>query len=249
VRDYLKHFGFPEPLPPNPSLALGTTEVTLLELVRAYSVLAAQGRRSSPVFITKVTDTDGHPLPFRGTDPNFEHVVDPAVAYMLTDMMETVVSKGTGRRAADLGRPVAGKTGTTNEGRDAWFVGFTPDLIAGVWVGFDSQRSLGREETGGHAAAPIWTDFMRYALEDRPVHDFPIPDGVTLVRIDPWSGLRAPDGMPGKLEPFVTGSEPTRWATPPEPEPDDDYEPPYEPPSEPELYDGYTRMAAPTREP
>ena len=96
----------------------------------------------------------------------------PATAYVVTSMMETVVQHGTGRAALDLGRPVAGKTGTTNDTHDAWFIGFTPDLLAGVWVGFDSERSLGAKETGGHAAAPIWTAFMKQALGNRPAVDF-----------------------------------------------------------------------------
>ena len=123
---------------------------------------------------------------------------------------------GTGRKAAELGRPVAGKTGTTNDTHDAWFIGFTPDLLAGVWVGFDSERSLGAHETGGHAAAPIWTEFMKEALGDRPVVDFPVPEGVTFAQIDPASGLRAVPGGESELEVFLTGSEPTRYATAPE---------------------------------
>src|SRR5207249_3151049 len=103
--------------------------------------------------------------------PRFERVMSPATAYVMTSMLETVVQHGTGRRAAELGRPVAGKTGTTNDTHDAWFIGFTPDLLAGVWVGFDAERSLGKPETGGHAAAPIWTAFMKQAVAGRPVID------------------------------------------------------------------------------
>jgi len=127
-----------------------------------------------------------------------------------------VVQHGTGRRAAELGRPVAAKTGTTNDTRDAWFIGFTPDLLAGVWIGFDSERSLGQKETGGHAAAPIWTDFMKKALTDRPVVDFSVPQGVTFTQVDRATGLRAVAGRDADLEVFVKGSEPTQYATPPE---------------------------------
>jgi penicillin-binding protein 1A len=127
-------------------------------------------------------------------------------------MMQSVVEKGTGQKAKELGRPVAGKTGTTNDTHDAWFVGFTPDLLAGVWVGFDSERSLGARETGGAAACPIWTAFMQTALQDRPVIDFTVPKDVTQVHIDPGSGLRAYPGGPAQLEYFVAGSEPMDMA-------------------------------------
>jgi penicillin-binding protein 1A len=142
----------------------------------------------------------------------------PATAYIVTSMMQTVVQKGTGRKAAELGRPVAGKTGTTNDTHDAWFIGFTPDFLAGVWVGFDSERSLGKQETGGHAAAPIWTAFMKQALGDRPVVDFPVPDGVAFAQVDRASGLRAVPGNDAELEVFVKGTEPTRYASAPDEE-------------------------------
>ncbi len=212
VRNYLARFGFEEPLPRNLSLALGSAEVTPLELTRAYGVFATLGKRFDPIFVTAVTDDAGHPLPFAHTRPAFERVMSPATAYVVTSMMETVVQKGTGHKAAELGRPVAGKTGTTNDTHDAWFIGFTPDLLAGVWVGFDSERSLGPTETGGHAAAPIWTAFMKQALAGRPVIDFPVPDGVTYAQIDPATGLRAVPGGPSKLEVFVAGHEPTQVA-------------------------------------
>ena len=167
-------------------------------------------------FAYRVTDSDGNPLEFGHTRPHFEPVMSPATAYVVTSMLESVVKHGTGRKAAELGRPVAGKTGTTNDTHDAWFIGFTPDLLAGVWVGFDSERSLGAHETGGHAAAPIWTEFMKEALGDRPVVDFPVPEGVTFAQIDPASGLRAVPGGESELEVFLTGSEPTRYATAPE---------------------------------
>ncbi|HLK11212.1 MAG TPA: PBP1A family penicillin-binding protein [Candidatus Binatia bacterium] len=212
VRNYLERFGLEGPLPRNLSLALGSAEVTPLELVRAYGVLATLGKRFDPIFVTAVTDDAGQPLPFAHTRPSFERVMSPATAYVITSMMETVVQKGTGHKAAELGRPVAGKTGTTNDTHDAWFIGFTPDLLAGVWVGFDSERSLGPMETGGHAAAPIWTAFMKQALDNRPIIDFPVPDGVTFAQVDPATGLRAAPGGPSKLEVFVEGHEPTQVA-------------------------------------
>jgi penicillin-binding protein 1A len=218
VRDYLTRFDLGSPLQRNLSLALGSAEVTPLELVRAYGVFATLGKRFDPIFITSVTDSDGNPLEFGHTRPRFERVMSPATAYVVTSMMETVVQHGTGRKAAELGRPVAGKTGTTNDTHDAWFIGFTPDLLAGVWVGFDAERSLGSTETGGHAAAPIWTAFMKKACEGRPVVDFPVPDGVTFAQIDPATGLRAVAGGESRLEVFVRGSEPAEATRPPEDE-------------------------------
>jgi penicillin-binding protein 1A len=218
VLDYLPRFGLRGPLPRNLSIALGSAEVTPLELTRAYGVFATLGKLFEPVFITRVTDLDGNPLEFGHTRPHFEPVMTPATAYVITSMLETVVQKGTGRKAAELGRPVAGKTGTTNDTHDAWFVGFTADLLAGVWVGFDSERSLGKNETGGHAAAPIFTAFMKQAVADRPVVDFPVPDGVTFAQIDRATGLRAVAGGPSELEVFLKGSEPKESAGAPEEE-------------------------------
>jgi penicillin-binding protein 1A len=208
---YLQRFGFERPIPRNLSIALGSFEVTPLELVRAYGVLATLGKRFDPIFITRVTDREGNPIEFGHTRPHFEKVMSPATAYVVTSMLETVVQQGTGRKALALGRPVAGKTGTTNDTHDAWFIGYTPDLLAGVWVGFDAERSLGKHETGGRAAAPIWTDFMQHVLEGRPVVDFPVPDGVVFTQIDRSTGLRAVDGRSSDLEVFVAGTEPTRY--------------------------------------
>ncbi len=215
VRASLERFGFGGPLPRNLSLALGSAEVTPIDLVRAYGVFATLGKRFEPIFVTAVTDNAGNPLEFGHTRPRFERVMDPAVAYVMTSMLQSVVQRGTGRRAAELGRPAAGKTGTTNDTVDAWFIGYTPDLLAGVWVGFDAERSLGATETGGHAAAPIWTEFMKRALEGRPVVDFPVPDGVTFAQIDPATGLRAVAGGHARLEVFVRGTEPSEHAPPP----------------------------------
>jgi penicillin-binding protein 1A len=212
TRRYMSRFGFAEPLPRNLSIALGSAEVTPLEMVRAYGVFATLGKLFDPIFITGVTDADGNPIDFAGTRPRFERVMDPGVAFVMTSLMQSVVEKGTGSKAKELGRPVAGKTGTTNDTKDAWFVGFTPDLLAGVWLGFDSDRSLGARETGGAAACPIWTAFMKEALEDRPVIDFTVPKDVTQVHVDPTNGLRAYPGGPAALEYFVAGSEPVELA-------------------------------------
>jgi penicillin-binding protein 1A len=219
---YLGRFGFSRPLPRNLSIALGSSEVTLLELVRAYGVFATLGKRFEPIFITDVTDDAGRPIEFGETKPNFERVMAPAAAYVVTNLLESVVQNGTGRRAVALGRPLAGKTGTTNDSRDAWFVGFSPDLLAGVWVGFDSDRALGPRETGSRAALPIWMTFMGKSLEGRPVVDFPKPPGLSYVHVDPETGLRAVPGGASLREVFVAGSEPTEYA--PLPSLDDPYE-------------------------
>jgi penicillin-binding protein 1A len=217
---YLPRFGFSRPFKKNLSISLGSAEVTLLELTRAYTVFANEGRRVDPIFITKITDPHGNVLEdFR---PHSESVLSPETAYLVTSMLESVVQRGTGRRVRALGRPVAGKTGTTNDMHDAWFVGYTPDIATGVWVGYDSDRSLGRNETGGHVAAPIFLSYMQTALGDSAVHDFPVPEGITFVSMVPGTGRRAsPDSTSAMLECFKQGTEP-RLAAAEEPLFDDD---------------------------
>jgi penicillin-binding protein 1A len=192
--NYIPRFGFSRPFAKNLSIALGTAEVTLFELARGYTAFATGGRRLDPIFITKITDPHGKVLEefTAASDP----VIAPETAYLVTSMLESVIQKGTGKRVAPLGRPVAGKTGTTNDMHDAWFVGYTPELLTGVWVGYDSERSLGKKQTGGRVAAPIFLDFMQEALGDTPVHDFAIPPGITMVSVN------------GLLECFKEGTEP-----------------------------------------
>jgi len=214
LRDHLRLFGFPTEFPRHLSLALGSSEVTLLDLTRAYAVFATLGRRFDPVVVTSVTDSNGYPSAFRGSHPRFERVMNPGTAYVVSDMMQGVIESGTGREAKKLGRPAAGKTGTTNDSMDAWFVGFTPDLVVGVWVGFDAERSLG-SYTGGRAATPIWTAFMNRALEGRPVREFGKPDDVTIVRVDAATGLLAVPGRSSRMQAFIAGTEPTRPAPQP----------------------------------
>jgi penicillin-binding protein 1A len=211
LRDHLHIFGFPTEFPRHFSLALGSSEVTLLDLTRAYGVFATLGRRFEPIFVTAVTDAGGTPSDFPGSRPHFERVMNPATAYVMTDMMRGVVESGTATEAKKLGRPAAGKTGTTNSSMDAWFIGFTPDLLVGVWVGFDAERSLG-SYTGGRAATPIWTKFMQRALEGRPVTDFVAPEHVTVVRVDSETGLLAVEGRSSRMQAFVAGTEPKRPA-------------------------------------
>jgi len=199
--------------------------VSLLKLTQAYAVFATLGERPTPIFIRRINDDTGRVL--EEAEPHFERVLSQATAYIVTSMMQTVVERGTGRRAQALGRPCAGKTGTTNDSRDAWFIGFTPDLVVGVWVGFDSERSLGERATGGRVAAPIWIKFMERALEGRPITDFRIPPDVTFLNIDEQTGLRAVAGRPSVLEVFRRGTEPLSYPIirqpPPPKEPDWDY--------------------------
>jgi penicillin-binding protein 1A len=161
-----------------------------LELTQAYAVFPAGGVQRSASLLLRVEDRDGRPLEaFSPADAT--QALAPQTAYVLTHMMESVIEEGTGRAARGLGRPCAGKTGTTNENRDAWFVGFTPDLVAGVWTGYDDDRTLGKTETGGKAAAPIWLEFMREAVRDRTVSDFAVPSGIEFARIDAEAGTLA----------------------------------------------------------
>jgi len=209
---YIPKLGIHTPLVKNLSLALGASEVTPLELTAAYGVFANLGMRAEPRFITRITDSQGNVID--ENLPDTEQVISPETAYQMTSMLEGVIQRGTGRRAAALGRPAAGKTGTTNDVNDAWFIGYTPQLLAGVWVGFDEKRSLGHRETGGQVATPIWTKFMEGALDGQPVLDFAVPDGIrcTLVRS-------------GRLECFRRGTEPAAAvaraprADPPQPPP------------------------------
>ncbi len=194
---YAANMGIESPLSRNLSLALGSSGVTLQELVRAYDVLANQGKKVTPFFISKIVDRTGNV--FEETKVQTEQVIDPRIAFMTSYVMQDVVESGTGRRVKSIGRPVAGKTGTTNDIRDAWFVGFTPSLITGVWVGFDQEKSLGKQEVGGRAAAPIWLYFMEKVMQGKPVEAFPVPEGIVFVRVDHKTGRPAQSGGPGTI--------------------------------------------------
>lgn len=204
---YVRQLGVRSPMAPNLSLALGSSEMSLLELATTYGVFANQGQRVEPRFIIRITDNQGAVL-----DENMpvrEQVMAPETAYLITSMLQSVIDHGTGRRAKVIGRPAAGKTGTTNDMNDAWFIGYTPQLLAGLWVGFDEKRSLGKRETGGRIAAPIWARFMDRALENEPILDFPVPAGISFVLIDPHTGQRlVPGSGGGFLECFRRGTEP-----------------------------------------
>ena len=168
--------GIQSPLPTDLTLALGSGDVTLLELTAAYATFANQGVHMEPLMVRYVTDAQGRLV--EENIPQGREAIDPRVAVGLTHMLQGVVERGTGVAAKVLERPLAGKTGTTNDFSNAWFVGYTPSIVAGVWVGHDRPRSLGHEETGARAALPIWVAVMRAALRGRPVEEFPAgPDG------------------------------------------------------------------------
>lgn len=210
--DFARRLGITSPLAKDLSLALGSSSVGLLELTSALGVFAAEGRRVEPVGLRSVTDHGGTVLAYYEPAPT--EVVSRETAYIVTNMLEDVVQSGTGIRARALGRPVAGKTGTTNEFADAWFVGYAPNLAVGVWVGFDDRRSLGDREAGASVALPIWVAFMKEALTQLPVQAFPIPDGIVFAKVDPGTGGLAAPGNTAKVEIFVRDTEPTAVSRP-----------------------------------
>lgn len=205
-----RRLGVQSPLNDDLTIALGSSDLSLLELTSAYSTLANQGVWVPPTPIRYITDTQGRLL--EENIPQGVEVVSPEVAYVMTHMLRGVVQRGTGVAARALGRPVAAKTGTTNEYSDAWFVGFTPKLVTGVWVGYDRPRSLGRDETGSRVAAPIWVDYMGKALASAPPEEFPVPERVVLVPVDmdPAGACARPVVMA-----FVRGTQPLATCGPP----------------------------------
>jgi penicillin-binding protein 1A len=189
------------------ALALGVSEVTPLELVSAYGVLANGGVRAEPFAIRKVTDSQGRILEERVIEP--QEVMQPETAYVLVNVMKGVVERGTAARARVLKRPLAGKTGTTSEATDVWFIGLTPNLVAGVWVGYDVKKSLGPAETGGRLALPLWIAFMQKILPDLPPDDFTPPENVVAIPVNHMTGRPVPQDEKGAiLEYFIRGTEP-----------------------------------------
>jgi penicillin-binding protein 1A len=240
VIQYARRLGIESPLNRDLSLALGSSTLSLLELTRAYAVFAAAGRRVVPIFIRRVTARDGQvllenvplgdspaaaleeqggqaeeiasPIPSLEEEPDSDQLIPPEQAYLAANLLRAVVTdpKGTGWRLRALRRPVAGKTGTTNDQADAWFMGFSPDIVTGAWVGHDESHFLGKGETGSRAAAPIWVDFMRTALADRPIRDFPVPEPIVFARIDRKTGLLASATSADTVfQAFLSGTEPT----------------------------------------
>jgi penicillin-binding protein 1A len=241
VIDYARRLGIQAPLSHDLSLALGSSSLTLLELTQAYAVYPRGGTRVIPRFITRVTDHAGNellgeiplgnvpppvlkPLLSKGETldegyPDSDimptmQIISPADAYLMSDLLRAVVQEGTGQRLRRLGRTLAGKTGTTNDFTDAWFMGFSPELTTGVWVGNDNNISLGWGESGARAALPIWRDFMKVALAPYPQRDFKVPDKIEFLRIDRISGLLAEANTQNAyFQPFLEGTAPERSVT------------------------------------
>ena len=230
VARHAERFGVVDRLPRMLSMSLGAGETTLLRLTTAYAMLVNGGKRIVPTFLDRIQDRNGKTV-FRhdrracpdcvgvawtGQDEpevpdTRERVADPGSAYQVVSMLQGVVQRGTGRRVRAVGKPLAGKTGTTNDSLDTWFVGFSPDLAVGVFVGFDTPRTLGPGETGSSVAAPIFRDFMTAALKDQPAIPFRIPPGIRLVRVDAETGLVARGSGKGViLEAFKPGTEPVQ---------------------------------------
>jgi penicillin-binding protein 1A len=207
-----RKLGIESRLRPYPSLALGAFEVSLLELTSAYAAFANKGVWVEPHWIESVVDRQGKLV--ERAQPRVVDALTPQVAYLMNHTLTGVVEHGTGKKAAELGRVLAGKTGTTDGYTDAWFVGYSPSLVVGVWVGLDERKSLGEGETGARAALPIWTEFMRRALEERPPEFFPVPAGISFSHVDARTGLLAGRGCGGRLrEAFVATTEPAEQCT------------------------------------
>ncbi|MBI3700634.1 MAG: penicillin-binding protein 1A [Afipia sp.] len=230
IGEYAKRFGVYDDLPNYLSYALGAGETTVMRMVTAYSMFANGGKRVKPTLIDRIQDRYGHTIfkhdqrECRGCDANDgwknqpeptlvdrrEQVLDSMTAYQITSMMEGVVQAGTATVVKEVGKPIAGKTGTTNDEKDAWFVGFSPDLVCGVYIGYDKPRNLGRNATGGHLAAPVAKDFFKLALVDKAAVPFRVPAGIKLIRVDAKTGMRAGPGATGGtiLEAFKPGTAP-----------------------------------------
>lgn len=232
IGEYARRFGVYDELPNYLSYSLGAGETTVMRMVTAYSMIANGGRRVKPTLIDRIQDRYGHTIfkhdqrECRGCDapggwknqsePQLidrrEQVLDAMTAYQITELLEGVVQAGTATVIKEVGKPIAGKTGTTNEAKDAWFVGYSPDLAVGVYMGFDKPRPLGRGNaaTGGHLAAPIVRDFLKLALADKQAVPFKVPAGIKLIRVVSKTGMRAGPGETGGtiLEAFKPGTAP-----------------------------------------
>ena len=227
IAETVERFGIMDHMPREYSMALGAGETTLLRHTAAYAMLVNGGKRITPTFIDRVQDRNGATIfradqrPCDGCDnvewdhqpvpvipDTREQVADPGSAYQIVTMLQGVVERGTAKVVQAVGKPIAGKTGTTNDWRDAWFVGFSPDLAAGVYIGFDDPDSLGDDVTGGHIAAPVFRDFMIAALKDSPATAFRTPSGMRLYRVSAATGLPAGAGEAAIYEAYKPGTEP-----------------------------------------
>lgn len=209
VIDCAKNIGINSDMPSDLTIALGSLSMTPFDLSLTYTVFASYGMRPKPIAIKYIVDSKGRII--ESNEPEAEEVLSPQTAFLITSMLEDVVKRGTGWRAKSLGIPVAGKTGTTNEYRDAWFVGYTTNIVAAVWVGFDDMRPLGPQETGARAASPIWVNFMRNSSYSE-VEEFPVPKGIASCKIDPENGLLARIEAAGVTEYFKEGTEPKEFS-------------------------------------
>ncbi|MBW8444043.1 MAG: penicillin-binding protein 1A [Arenimonas sp.] len=228
VAEYAERFGIYDKMMPLLSMSLGSGETTVLRMVSAYAVLANGGKQIKPTLIDRIQDRYGKTI-FRHEErvcegcnasgwegqeepdivDNRQQVLDPMTAYQITSMMEGVVSRGTAAGKIKLDRPVAGKTGTTNDEKDAWFVGYTPDLVAGLYIGFDNPAPLGRGSTGGSMSAPIFNEFMQAAVAGTPPGKFRLPEGMQLIPVNRKTGMQAYDGEPDTIiEAFKPGTGP-----------------------------------------
>ncbi len=234
IVDLAQRLGIYENMPEHLSMALGAGETSLMKMTTAYSIFDNGGKKIEATLIDRVQDRYGRTI-FRydkrdcsacqqetytagSAEPDLvdvrEQVMSPYTAYQITSMMEGVVQRGTGKKLLAVGKPVAGKTGTSNEEKDAWFIGYTPDLVVGVYVGFDNPKPMGKKRTGGELAAPIVADFMRLALRDQPATPFRVPRAIELIPIDAGTGQRAIFGQEGViLEAFKPGDEPPETTT------------------------------------
>jgi penicillin-binding protein 1A len=229
ISEYAKRFGVYDSLPTYLSFSLGAGETTVMRMVTAYSMFDNGGKRIIPTFIDRIQDRYGRtvykhdqreclgctaPKWQDQSEPSLvdrrEQVIDPMTAYQITSMMEGVVQRGTATVVRQVGKPIAGKTGTTNDEKDVWFIGFSPDIAVGVYLGYDKPKHIGNRATGGGLAAPIVTEFLKVALADKPAVPFRVPAGIKLIRIDARSGLRVGPGSEGKviLEAFKPGTAP-----------------------------------------
>jgi len=227
IAQTVERFGIMDHTPREYSMALGAGETTLLRHTAAYAMLDNGGKRITPTFIDRIQDRNGATI-FRADHRRCddcdnvewqkqlmpvipdtrEQVADPGSAFQIVTMLQGVVERGTGTAVKAVGKPIAGKTGTTNDWRDAWFVGFTPDLAAGVYIGYDDPDSLGDDETGGHIAAPVFRDFMIAALKDAPATAFRTPPGMRLYRVSAATGLPVAGKESAIYEAYKPGTEP-----------------------------------------
>jgi penicillin-binding protein 1A len=206
-----KALGLEAEFPSDLSVSLGSAPVSLVNLCRAFSTFARLGSYVQPRMVLRVESAWGEEL--YASEPEFTEAVSPQTAYVITSLLQDVVRYGTGWRAKKLGRPVAGKTGTSNDEQDAWFMGFSPYLLTGVYVGFDQLTPMGKWETGSRAASPIWVDYRMAVEEDYPVQDFEQPPGIVMARIDPETGLLAgPGSKESYFLPFKAGTQPVETA-------------------------------------